>query len=280
MLYEELSAEVGRLGFCDIETNDTGLLTASNLALREIYSRLSLSRTARLAARGIKPILYHKQLTGKNGEAIEIELNGSAYSFRIHGSCQFAIMKGTSYNLTSVESTHEARQFKGITSIGSKIRFFGNFTYTIYDFSVYEDVLSLSEADIPDAGASARFNMRELYPDFMSFLSPATDTDGNPLKNCRLGDGVVEISSDYTGEILLPYRYMPEALNGEHDQIIDLPGEYTHLLPLLVASYYLLDKKESLARYYKARYDENIALLTEKGYNRIDTTYVNLNGWA
>ncbi len=280
MTYEELSKQVSHLGSVQLDTTSLPLLSSTNLALMELYSDRIIPKTVRMIARGVTPIVYHKQINCVNGNPFQIDITGNCYSYRIRGSCQLLTMTSGNSTLTNISTGNEAKTFKAIAAPGTTLRFFGTYTFTIYDFSVYEEMFSAEAEDVPEPGGTTTYSVRELYGDYMSFLSPAKDGSGKRIEGCTLRDGLVELSSEYNGEIVITYRRLPSLATGAEDEMLDVPDEYTHLFPLLVASYLLLDGDEALAKYYKSRYDDLLERLERGSYPVIDTAYENLNGWA
>lgn len=280
MTYEELSKQVSLLGGIELDTASPLLQSSTNLALRELYTDRIIPRTVRMIARGVKPIVYHKQINCVNGGPFQIDITGNCYSFRIHGSCQILTMTPETSTLTSISTGNETKTVKAVAAPGTTLRFFGNYTFTIYDFSEYEEMFSANAEDIPEPSGAAVYSVRELYGDFMSFLSPAKDGFGRRLEDCVLRDGAVELSSEYNGEIVITYRRLPTLITGEAGEELDVPDEYLLPFSLLVASYALLDESEAMAKYFKSRYDDILERLKQESYPVIDTTYENLNGWA
>lgn len=281
MTYEELSARVAMLVEDDSVEGSKRLLTATNLALGELYTTHAVTKTVKLAARGIAPVLYHRQLVSKNGSPLILTLPGNAYSFKIHGGCQIAIITADGRTTFTVESGIEPLTVKGIVTAGSTMHLFGGYTFTVYDFSVFDYMFSLNEEDIPEPGRRYVFDLQKIYGDFMSFTTPATDGTGNTLADCRLYDGKAEIDAYYNGEIEITYRRLPTLCLGEHaEEEVDLPYEYAHLFPFLVSSYMLNDINEKLALQYNEKYKELLSLMDSHGYRAINTDYHVTNGWA
>ena len=69
-------------------------------------------------------------------------------------------------------------------------------------------------------------------------------------------------------------------IEGKIDDVIDLPEEYRHIFPLLVASYVWLDTEDAKAKYYRTLYEKNLAIIDSARYGSIDSSYRNINGWA
>ena len=280
MTYEELSKQVSLLGGIELDTASPLLQSSTNLALRELYTDRIIPRTVRMIARGVKPIVYHKQINCVNGGPFQIDITGNCYSFRIHGSCQILTMTPETSTLTSITTGNETKTIKAVAAPGTTLRFFGNYTFTIYDLSVYEEMFSANAEDIPEPSGASVYSVRELYGDFMSFLSPARDGFGRRLEGCVLRDGAVELSSEYNGEIVITYRRLPTLASGAAGEELDVPDEYLLPFSLLVASYALMDENEAMAKHCKSRYDDILERLKQESYPVIDTAYENLNGWA
>lgn len=280
MTFSKLAADVALLGYEGSLEDCAPLITATNLALRELYSSRPVSKTVRFAARGIKPILYCKERTCNQGEIAEFKIEGVAYSVRIHGSCNYMVKNGEHFVVNTVSTGREAVVFKDFIAPGSTISFWGELSFTIYDFSVYDRVFSSNKDDLPDGGPTVTYDLRKLYGDFLTFSLPPVDVYGNVLKNCRLYDGKLEIDSTYTGEIILSYRRLPDYCDGTEDQEIDIPPELLHLFPILVASYVHLNEDSAKANYMRNIYEGGLEILGLQSYNEVDPSYLIADGWA
>ena len=240
MTTKELATELFVLGGGEAISDDRLLAISVNRALRKLYTDREIVKTVRFASRSIPPIKYYEEIRCKNGEEVTIPINGIAFSMRIHGVGKYTITDGDSVTVYAFDSPNEAILIKRALIFGGSITFWGSFSFTVYDLSIYDQVFSPFTEDIPDYGPRRVFNVRELYTDFMCFISPATDKHGVPLPNCKLYDGKLEIDSSYDGEIVLTYRRVPtEIFISEVEQNIDLPDEYKAMFIPLVASYFL-----------------------------------------
>lgn len=279
MTYDELIYQVDLLAGQSVDS-DGLLISSSNRALRELYNRVKITKTARLAARGLRPVTYFREVNCFNGEQITLPAKGVAYSMRVHGSGRILVTDGESNEVTPVDSLYGTTVIKGFLSYGGSITFWGSFSFSVYDYAIYDQLFSERKEDIPEAGPTLTLDLRQLLGDFMSFISPAVDRDGIPLENCRMQDGKLEIDSEFKGEIILTYRRLPRVIGGEDGEIVDVPEEYTHLLPLLVAHHALLQSNESRARYYKSLFEEGMELIARESYGGIDCKYPLTNSWA
>ena len=256
---------------------------STNRALRRLYADRKIERTVRLATRRPEPIAYYKELHSSDGDIFEIPVEGQSYSMRIHGECTYVVTDGPTVTARTVESGNEAVVVKGFVTYGGKISFWSSFAFTVYDLAIYNEIYSENVKDIPEYGTRRTFDLRDIYGDFMSFTSPATDLAGRPIESCRLYDGKVEISSDYTGEICISYRCLPTEISlaeSGNSKEIALPGEYTHLFVMLVAYYYMLFSEKAKADMFLSQYTDALNSLVTDSYQQIDTGYRNTNGWA
>lgn len=284
MRLSELSQEVALLGFnATVEEGDL-LLNSVNRALRELYNSRTIINKVVLAASGTKPIFYVKEIHRPGGNIITLPVDGKAFSMRVHGVMTYMTTDGGVNNARTVISPNEATLVRGFFTKGGYISLWADLSFTVYDFCVFKEIFSGEVKDIPHYGPTVTFDLRDIYGDFMSFISPAKDRNGRVIKNCVLYDGKVEVDSDYRGEINLSYRRLPTKIDKLHseneDPIIDIPEEYTHIFPLLVASYVWLEADEPKAKYYKKLYDESLEQIDSCGYDEIDCRYVDTNGWA
>ena len=281
MTTKDLELDVGIL--CDGELIESeGLfITSVNRALRKLYTDREIVRTVRFASHSIPAVQHYDKITCINGEAITIPINGLAISMRVHGVGKYTLTDGDSTSIVSFDSPNEAMLIKRALTYGGSITFWGSFSFTVYDLTVYDRIYSQYPDDIPDYGPRRVFDLRKLYNDFMCFISPATDKYGRMIEDCRLYDGMLEINSDYDGEIVITYRRLPcEIITLDVETDIDVPVEYRLMLVLLVASNILYYSNEERSRYYLGRYEELLKGMKESSYQRIEHSYVDTNGWA
>lgn len=280
MTLSELKTEVVALGFDGEIGSDDIFISAVNRALCEIYSKRSILRTVTIYAAGRNPSYYQKEIHVEGGGAITLPLNGKAYSMRLCGMGNYWVTDGDDQELFQFDTGNESRLVQGFLNVGGSISFYGMVSFSVYDFSVFDEVYSIKAKDIPDGGAFRCFDLRSLYSDFLSFAGPATDASGNIIENCRLMDGKMELPSSYKGEIRISYRRLPETVTVNYENDIDIPRELEHLLPLLVASYVWLDLDASKARHYFDHYERLCDILERNNYEKIDFNYIDTNGWA
>ena len=193
------------------------------------------------------------------------------------GAPSFAkFARSIGFSTAELESRRSSRDF-------DQSYLWGSFAYTIYDFAIYNEIYSEKVKEIPEYGLKRVFDLRDIYGDFMSFTSPATDLSGRPIKYCRLYDGRVEVDADYTGEITISYRCLPEEISLAEDENateIAVPKEYTHLFVMLVAYYYLYFSDNNKADRFINQYTDATKSLVTESYQQIDAKYLDTTGWA
>lgn len=280
MTIQELEHEIKVLGFDGTIDLSTVLVPSANRAINYLYSRKCITKTVRLFARGSAISFYKKEIHCENGKPVSFPLNGKAYSMRVCGSGSYTIKDSSSTTIQSFDTGMEGKLIRGFIQNGGEIKFHGSFSFTVYHFTIYSETFSPYIDDVPEGGADFVFDLREIYGDFMSFVSPAVDSSGLAIPGCSLKDGKLYVDANYNGEIILTYRRRPAPIASIMVDEIDIPDEYCHLFPLIVASYVLLDSDEEKALYYKARYDEMVDCMEKNCYHQIDHNYKNIDGWA
>ena len=127
----------------------------------------------------------------------------------------------------------------------------------------------------------ASVDMRELLTDFLAFAQDVTDRYGRTIKGARLGNGKITLPPDFYGEInVVYYRTMSVPSLTTPDAPIDIPDEYEPLLPLLTASYILLDTDTEKAEFYRSAYLKAAEELRGICHSRAVGNYANVDGWA
>lgn len=284
MTIQDMITEVELLGGGEIIEDRSLLLSLANRALRELYSSIPITRTVVFNARGRRPAVYYNEILCNAGNRINIPLVGKAYSMRLCGKGYYSIVDGDSTKVIQFDTGLDTTVVRGFISEGGTVSFWGSFTFVVYDFSLYDEIYSSSPDSIPDGKATSTYDIREIYSDFLAFISPPRDRYGKTIDQARLHDGILEIDSSFSGEIILTYRRMPTEIYGavvENDavEVIDLLEEYKYMFIYLFWYHYWYNTDEAKAKIYKDRFDE--LRLKDEGYRRsIDSAYVDVNGWA
>lgn len=260
-------------------TLDEIVLYATRRALRRLYSRREIIRTIRLCATGQQPAVYYKDIHCANGTTITLPLKGRAYSMRIYGEGIYQINDGTSQKIVHFNTGMEAQLVRGFIRNGGTIVFHGGTAFMVLDFSLYNEIYSTMGDFSPYCDSRVKFDIREIFGDFMSFIRPPTDGYGNVIEGALLYDGKLDIPSTFRGEVLLTYRTLPPTVTEDMDAVIAIPEEYSHLIPILAASYVWMEVDSEVASYYKRLFDDMLEESSANSYRQMDYTYGKGNGW-
>jgi hypothetical protein len=123
--------------------------------------------------------------------------------------------------------------------------------------------------------------MRELVPDFHSFLTFPTDPFGKPIVDAELIDDRIILKNPLCEEINVMYRRLPKKILTDFpNEDIDIPESFSELLGLLCSYFVLLDDDNERADHFKILYNESLKNLKNNKFERIDGGYTDINGWA
>lgn len=279
MTLNELGFEVSALGFDNIYDIDYNFVSAANRALSSIYSRRKICESARLFIRDATPSSVINEIRHRGGESITLSLAGRAYSMYVSGIGEYTI--SDSRGIRKENFSTSGSLIRGFISDTATICFSGDYSYTVFNLATYDEIYSELCEDIPDGSENRIINLRSLFDDFHSFVSPPKDKRGNIIECAELCDGKMKIPANYEGEIHLVYRRLPrKILLDNKESPIDVPPEYEQLLPLLTASYFWLDSDPEKAKYYRQLFEESINNLDKTSYDEINIGYLDVNGWA
>ena len=131
------------------------------------------------------------------------------------------------------------------------------------------------------AGDEKSFDLGKVVKNPLMITSPPKDTRGAVICGAYCDGLSVTLPDSFVGKAVITYRVMPKSVtldDGEHE--IDVPPYLEHLLPLLTASFVLLDDDPEKADVYAQIY-RNEARRTWRNYSLSqDSTYVDVTGWA
>lgn len=278
MTISELKSDVAHLGF-EKEIEDEALFFASaNRALSLIYIDRPVSKTATLSFRGPRITLLRDLIEHKGGEHIVIPITGKSLSFRSSGvgTCYISDSSGTS----TVKLNGDRQLTKQFLSSDGSITFTGEFSYTINNLAVFEDLLSNNAIDIPEYSPNRELSPEDYCDGFRAFSGYPKDKFGNTVDAVKLVDGKVIAPFDYRGDLYLTYYRTPAPIKSStYDEKIDVTDECAPLLPILTASFLWLDDDAGKAQYYMSLYRDMIANIRRFSNNKVDTEY-SVNGWA
>ena len=277
MTYNDLCEEVKALGFEEELESSTRTFFAANRALRAIYTERPVYDTLTIYRADVQPYIRIDRIDHKGGECDTISFNARAYSFKSSGNGDFVINDAGGERTVSFSGNGTLH--KGFLYGEGKISFMGEYAFSIFDISLFDDVLSESIEDIPSVDGFVKYNAERFVKNFLSFVSLPTDENGSVIKNSSALGNTLRIPYGFSGRINATYKVCPR-LSEDPSEEIPIPVGCDHLLPLLTAAYVWLDDDEEKSRYYMSLYREGLA--AAKFYDRslLNATYNETNGWA
>lgn len=278
MTYNDLCAEVAALGFeGNLESSDV-VLHATERALRTIFTERPLHKLIQFYQKPIRPVIRIEAIAHSGKETDTVSFNARAYSFKTSGEGSYKITDesgAVAVDFSGIESVH-----KGFLYGEGNLEFLGNYSYTVYDLAIFDEIPSSNENDIPVLSDFVEYDIKGTTLDFLSFASPPENECGVAIPGASVCGGKMRIPADYTGRIRLIYKAAPISIVGGADEELILPDGCEHLLSLLVASYVWLDDDAEKAQYYMNLYREGVAAV--KFYDRacLNTAYKDVIGWT
>ena len=278
MTLSDLVAEVSSLGFDGEIDCDTLFLTSLKRCLTEIFTTQSITSHTVLHKSKERVSARPGNIHYNGCDAISLPLAGHAICFYTTGHGYYTITSGgKSQTFTfSGERTRHTRLFGG----SGKIVFSGDAPYDVTDIAVFSDFYS-DENDVPDSAPKRKYDMKKTVDDFLDFASSAKDDDGRELACVSFSSGCIFVDGEYEGNIHITYRRLPKiSINSNPEREIDIPREYEHLLPVLLASYVYLDTDSKKSQYYREIYTDMIKQIRGPRVSDKLCAYKDTNGWA
>ena len=278
MTLNEIRKEVAHLGFESEGAIDGSIESAVRRALFTVYTEHGtrtlgwLYQNLPTAKRHI-PIISHKA-----SEDDVIQLDGVTYAFVACGNGSFEI---TDANGTRAESFDTPCGYVyGSVKGEAEIRFKGEFRYTVYDLCIYDEIFADGEMP-PTYSKMQRYNLEQIFPDFLFATSAPTDADGVKIPGASVCAGVMYIPCGYVGKVGIEYRKRaPDVSLDTPDKELDIPKELESLVPLLAAAYVWLDDDSDKAQYYMSLYRDGMSAVKLYTRRAIDTKLEDVTGWT
>lgn len=278
MTYNDLCSEILSLGFESETDSPERLLSAAQRALHVIFTDCPLYETVSIYKSGISAASSIPVIRHKGGEINSVSYNAKAYAFRTSGTGNYKVCEDGSESIFSFSGKMQLN--RGFLHGSGEIKFLGDYSFTVFEFSLYDELYGPSADDIPIPDEHTAYDVTDYTDSFLSFKSLPSDEYGNVIQGSSVMGSVMKIPSEYTGKIIATYKRAPQKLNGSPEEKIILPRGCEHLLALLSASYVWLDDSPEMARYYRTLYQESLASVRYNGRCEINPSYENVNGWA
>ena len=304
MTVSELYKSVAQLGFENSLEYEDGFVYAANRAILEVNALRPQSSYCvinhriianELAKPSFDPIEKTDELIFEASDIksyyFECDGNGTAYiELWNDSSCSWSMI-----DMRSLSSNGEFKPYKGFIKNGGafvsgrvRLRFVGNYLYSVKCVAFYRYIFSKEEADIPAFESFVRYDISKIVSDFMSLKTPPIEVDDKYRflnQEYQVEDGrVILMPRDYPGVYKVLYNRLPRVLedNGalsEDLTVIDLSEELCALLPILVASYIWMDDEPEKAQYYLSLYQSRASFIFSTTKNDMPVRIRHSRGW-
>lgn len=303
MRVQELYDQVAGLGFEKSLEDEDWFYQAANRALLQVnFIRPAVGSYVinhkpmkNLVNSGFSP-------TQRSEDLIYEATNAKAYYFQADGIGKVKIEKyhtgsGTWMLIGEVNLTGARRfsEYYGFIRDGNdfvegpvRLRFTGDYLYSVKCVAMYEHIYSNNVQDIPAYEAYTRYDLTTLAEDFLSLSTPPITEDEEYEKLSGdydvEGGRVVLLPYSVTGCFKVLYNRRPKALANEgsaedDESIIDLDEELCSLLPLLIASYIWLEDEPDRAQYYNSLYQSRAGEILSREKNLSPVQMKSCNDW-
>ena len=304
MRISELYKSVAQLGFEETLESDTRFFFAANRALLQVASLRPAKRALtihheplsnRVRRNTFSPLQKKTELVfeASGVKSYYFECNGTGRMFveRYDESAREWVATGWRDLSSDTRAFVPYRDF--IKRDGAffdglvRLRFTGDYLYSVKNVAMYADIYSESVQDIPAYEPYTRYDVSALVSDFLALDLPVVREDGAYL---RLGSGyevengrVLLFPFDTSGAYLVHYHHKPAPITTNGDAVtaeeeIDLDEDLCALLPFLVAALVWVDDEPQKSEYYLSIYRERASLLVSQQKNDTPVTY-RTNGW-
>ncbi len=302
MTVSELYKSVSQLGFEDSLEDDSRFFYAANRALLQVCAIRPETRTYiidhqsienRIKTDSFSPITKTDELcfeaSGVRSYYFEADGTGTVYIEKYeNGGFVTVGMRELSAKRIFTPYKGFIKQDGAFTDGLVRLRFTGEFLYSVKNVAMYGYIYSSDESDIPDYGQYTRYDISTLAEDFLSLSSPPIKEDAEYM---RLSSGydiengrVILLPYDARGIYKVIYNHRPTALvhEGEAETdgtVIDLDEELCSLLPMLIAAYVWADDEPEKAEYYLSMYRERAVDIERRIKDNAPVIIRSTNGW-
>ena len=302
MTVAELYNQTAQLGFEDsLESGERFYFAANRAllqvsALRPAISSYVINHTPlknMVSGASFAPIARSEDLcftaTGVRSYYFEVDGNGVVYIEALDGT-EWKVIGRVELSGTRRFSAYRGfiRRDGVFTDATVRLRFTGEYLYSVRSVALYCHIYSDNASDIPAYEAFTSYDISKLTDDFLSLVSPPISDDGEYSmlsKGYRVENGCkILLPYESSGLYKILYRRRPTAINsdtdaGANEDLIDLDEELCSLLPILIASYVWVEDEPDMAEYYLNLYREGAADIERRQRNAAPVIIRNKTGW-
>lgn len=304
MRVSELYKQVAQLGFEDSLEDDNRFYYAANRALLQINSIRPAVSVYVINHKPMENILKEQtfspierfddlcfEATDAKAYYFEADGNGMLYiEIWDDGSGAWAIIGSQELEADGKFKPYRGfiRKDNAFTRGRIRLRFVGEFLYSVKNVAVYRYVYSDKVTDIPAYEPYTRYDISALVPDFLSLGSPPVKDDEKRERlnqNYDVENGrVILLPYSARGCFQIFYRRKPKEIENfgiasEDDAVIDLDEELCALLPTLIASYVWVEDEPTMAEYYLSLYRERAMDIERRIVRGTPVAIRSNNGW-
>lgn len=303
MTVAELYNSVAELGFEDSLESNSRFVYAANRALLQVNALRPATSSYIINHKPMPNALTDASFEpiAKYNDISYIANRAKAYYFECDGigTVYFereVLGDWVEFNHIELTDSKGFKAYRGFIkdSIGNfvdepvRIRFAGEYVYSVRSVAMYEYLYSPNFEDIPANEAFTRYDIKELTTDFLSLSAPLI-VEGADFTRLTQGydieDGhIVLLPYNAQGLFRVTYNRIPTIIKDEgesakDDSVIDLAEDLCALLPVLIASYILVDDDPEKAQYYLSLYQERAIDIERRNRNAVPVSIISSNGW-
>ena len=296
--------QVAQLGFEQSLEDDDRFYYAANRALLQVNSLRPAISAYIINHKPMKNLINNSAFTPiERFEDLCYEaFNAKAYYLEADGLGKVYVEKYVNKNdawviidLIELTSVRKFTAYSGFVKEGKnfvtgrvRLRFSGDYLYSVKCVAMYEYIYSDSVTDIPAYEAYTRYDMSTLLSDFLTLSSPPITEDEEYEKLAGdfdvEGGRVILLPYTATGCFKVLYNRRPREIENtgtaaSDDALIDLDEELCSLMPILIASYLWVEDEPDMAEYYLTLYRERAADIINRTKNLAPVNMKNTDNW-
>ena len=301
----ELYNSVAQLGFEDSLEDESRFLFSANRALLQVNALRPATRTCIINHEPLKNLVSENTFSPlrKTTDLYFEAIGAKSYYFETcGGEGKFIIEKYTEEGWKelsddSIESSKIFKCCKGFVFEDGdflnendrvRLRFTGDYLYSVRNVAMYKEFYSKSEEDIPEYKSYVGYDISTLVDDFLALDTSPVKINGDTSEINRNydieNDRIVLLPYDESGLYKVIYRKKPQEITGEmlskgDKHSVDLDEELCSLLPILVASYIWIDDEPEKAEYYLILYRERAVDFERRLSRTAPVNIKNVYGW-
>lgn len=169
-----------------------------------------------------------------------------------------------------------------------RMRFVGDYVYSVRNVAMYADLWGPGEDDVPRRAVYTSYDMKSIAENFLELNTPPiaeTEEYVNPAGDYRVEEGSrLLLPYNKPGVYKVIYKKLPRAIGAEEapvdsGELIDLDEDVAALLPPLIAAYVYAEDEPSLSEYYLSLYRQSAAEIRALARSSSVVRVKNTNGW-